>query len=119
MCYSCSASRARKKEQRQKAEEERACCIEGILVDTLCSLIAVNKSRNYYSMSKMHTYTYTCQAMSVAMLPCRKHDVQLRDKHVAVFPPLFLAQIRTEHYPDQVVTGCDCGGMYLAPSCSV
>ena len=60
----------------------------------------------------MHTYTYTCQAVSVAMLPCRKHDVQLRDKHVPVFPPLFLAQIRTEHCPDQFVSGCDCGGMY-------
>ena len=60
----------------------------------------------------MHTYTYTCQAMSVAMLPCRKHDVRLRDKHVPVFSPLFLAQIRTEHCPDQFVPGCDCGGMY-------
>jgi hypothetical protein len=115
MCYACSASGAHQEEQGEKAEEESARCVEGVPVNTLCSLIAVNKGRNHYSMGTcalpMHTYTYTYQAMSVAMLPCRKHDVQLRDKHVLVFPPLFPAQIRTEHCPDQLVTVCDCGGM--------
>jgi hypothetical protein len=57
MCYLCSPSGARKEEQREKAEEEGACCIESIPVNTLCSLIAVNKSRNYYSMST-NAYIY-------------------------------------------------------------
>jgi hypothetical protein len=114
MCYLRSASGAGKEEQGQKAKEESACCVESIPLDAFRSLIAVNEGRSYYSMGigglPMHTYTYTCQAMSVAMLPCRKHDVQLRDKHIPVFP-LLLAQIRTENCPDQFVTGCDCGGM--------
>ena len=116
MCCLRSASGAGKEEQGQKAKEESACCVESIPVDTFCSLIAVNQGRSYYSMGicglPMHTYTYTCQPMSVAMLPCRNHDVQIRDKHVPVFP-LLLAQIRTENCPDQIrySTGCDCGGI--------
>jgi hypothetical protein len=114
--YLRSASGASKEEQGHKAKEERACCVESIPVNTFRSLIAVNISRSHYSMGicslPMHTYTFTCQAMSVVMLPCRKHDVQLRDKHVPVFQPILLAQIRTEYCPDQFVTGCDCGGMY-------
>jgi hypothetical protein len=58
----------------------------------------------------MHTYTFICQAISVVMLPCRKHDVQLRDKHVLVFPPLFWRKSE-QPCPDQFVAGCDCGGM--------
>ena len=73
-----------KEEQGQKTEEEPARCLGSILVDSFRSLISrVDKSRNH-SMGLcalcMHTYTYTCQAMSVVMLPRRKHDVLLPDK---------------------------------------
>jgi hypothetical protein len=116
MCYLRSASGAGKEEQGQKAKEESACCIESIPVDTFRSLIAVNQGRSYYSMGicglPMHTYTYTCQAMSVAMLPCRNHDVQLCDKHVPVFP-LLLYWRKSEQKTVRIkfVTGCDCGGI--------
>src|SRR6266446_3632133 len=67
MCYPYSASRTRKEEQREEAEEERACCVESIPVNALCSLIAVNKGRNYYPMEiyalPMHTYTFTCLSL--------------------------------------------------------
>jgi len=55
--------------------------------------------------------TYTRQAMSVAMLPCRKHDVQLRDKHDPVFPPLYWRKseqnpFRINSFPDVIVAAC-------------
>lgn len=62
----------------------------------------------------MNIRTYTCQAMSVAMLPCRKHVVRLRDKRACVLPcipilPLFQAQIRKisdRFSPDVIVAAC-------------
>jgi hypothetical protein len=49
--------------------------------------------------------------MSVAMLPCRKHDVRLRDEHVAIFPPLSWRKseqntVRINSFPDVIVAAC-------------
>jgi hypothetical protein len=70
MCYLRSASGARKEEQGQKAEEERACCFESFPVNTLRSLIAVNKSRSCYSMGicalpmyTVHTHVKPCPSL--------------------------------------------------------
>ena len=67
MCYPCSASGARQEEQGEKAEEESACCVEGVPVNTLCSLIAVNKGRNHYSMGRV-----LCQCIHIRthIKPC-------------------------------------------------
>jgi hypothetical protein len=89
-------------EQGEKAEEEGACCFAGIPVDTLCTLIsrfckAVIIIRWGYAVYQcivrcIYIYTDTHarpQAMSVVMLPRRKHDVRLRDKHVCMLPCIF------------------------------
>jgi hypothetical protein len=91
MVIACSASGARKEEQGEKAEEESAYCVERIPLNTLRSLNPqFDKSHDHYSMGicalPMRTYTYTCQDMSVVMLPRRKHDVRLRDKHACILP---------------------------------
>ena len=108
----CSASGARKEEQGEKAEEEGACCVESIPFNTLRSLIAVIEAIVIgYMRSTIHTYTFTCQAISVAMLPCRKHDVQFCDKHVPVFLPLSWRKseqksVRRNSLPDVIVAVC-------------
>jgi hypothetical protein len=121
----CSASGADKEEQGQEAKEEGACCVECIPVDTLRTLIsrfdnAVIIIRWRYALYQstvpmhMNIRTYTCQAMSVAMLPRQKHDVRLCDERVCVLPcipilPLFQAQIRKisdRFSPDVIVAAC-------------
>ena len=102
-----SASGAHQEEQGKKAEEEDSCCVAGIPVDTLRTLIsrfgkAVIITRWGYGVYQcivryicIYTDTHARpRAMSVVTLPRRKHDVRLRDKHVCMLPcisPLFLA----------------------------
>ena len=123
----CSASGADKEEQGQgeEAEEEGACRVECIPVDALRTLISrfdksviIIRGHALYQIivpMPMNIHTYTCQAMSVAMLTRRKHDVRLRDKRVCMLPcipilPLFQAQIRK--ISGSIFAGCDSGGMH-------
>jgi hypothetical protein len=85
--YRYSASGARKEKQGEKAKEG-SCCVESIPFNTLRTLIArFDKSRNHKGMCALCIHIHMlCQAMSVVMLPRRKHDVQLRDKHIWLLP---------------------------------
>ena len=94
-----SASGAHQEEQGKKAEEEGSCCVAGIPVDTLRTLIsqfgkAVIITRWGYGVYQcivrcicIYTDTHAKpRAMSVVTLPRRKHDVRLRDKHGCMLP---------------------------------